>query len=215
MTTPSNAPIRGSLLSARLALAALIGLAATVLPPSPTKAADKDPDWPCVQRRAGALSPGVLWPAPLDAAAPLAREAQDLGAALALRRVDMEDAKARVEHYAAAHPDLDMTELGAIFLEAFKRIDHDRTRLLSGIVRYSRGQVALSKRIAQAQAEFDSLEQAEKPDFDRLDALEEQLDWDKRIYSDREKSLTYVCETPVLLEKRAYAVARLLQEQAP
>ena len=51
---------------------------------------------------------------------------------------------------------------------------------------------------------------AEKPDFDKVDALEAQADWDERIYTDRAKSLTYVCETPVLLEKRIYAIAQML-----
>jgi hypothetical protein len=211
MTSPSTGPLR----SASLLLAAAIGLAIALPPSGPAQADQKDPDWPCIQRRAGALSPGVMWPAPLDRETKPSKDAQELSAALALRRVDMEEAKARVDDYAKDHPDLDMAALGTIFLGAFNRIDHDRNRLLSGITRYARGQVALSKRIAAAQAEFDSLEQAEKPDFDRMDALEEQLDWDKRIYTEREKSLSYVCETPVLLEKRAYAVARLLQAVAP
>ena len=50
-----------------------------------------------------------------------------------------------------------------------------------------------------------------EPDFDRVDALEVQLDWDERIYADRQQSLTYVCETPVLLERRLYAIAQLLE----
>ena len=49
-------------------------------------------------------------------------------------------------------------------------------------------------------------------DFDTVDKLEEQLDWDERIYRDRAKSLTYVCETPVLLEKRLFALAQILQK---
>ena len=40
------------------------------------------------------------------------------------------------------------------------------------------------------------------------------MDWDERIHTDRQRSLTYVCETPVLLEKRLYAIAQLLQQNA-
>ena len=54
----------------------------------------------------------------------------------------------------------------------------------------------------------------ESPDFDRIDALEEQLDWDERIYTDRAKSLTYVCESPVIIEKRLYAISQMLLAQA-
>ena len=58
---------------------------------------------------------------------------------------------------------------------------------------------------------MDSLMQGTDPDYDRVDALEEQVDWDERIYTDRQRSLTYVCETPVLLEQRLYAISKLLQ----
>ena len=47
---------------------------------------------------------------------------------------------------------------------------------------------------------------------DRVDALEEQVDWDQRIFTDRQKTITYLCETPTLLEKRLYAISQMLQE---
>ncbi|MNT95475.1 hypothetical protein D3C72_2373610 [compost metagenome] len=57
---------------------------------------------------------------------------------------------------------------------------------------------------------------AEKaPDFDRIDKLEEEMDWNERIYLDRSRALTYVCETPVLIEKRAYAIAQILLKHLP
>ena len=34
------------------------------------------------------------------------------------------------------------------------------------------------------------------------------LGWETRIFRDRAQSLTYVCETPVLLERRAFELAR-------
>ena len=36
------------------------------------------------------------------------------------------------------------------------------------------------------------------------------LAWDTRIFKQRAQSLNYVCETPVLLEQRAFAIARAL-----
>ncbi len=54
----------------------------------------------------------------------------------------------------------------------------------------------------------------EDPDYDRVDALEEQLDWDQRIYNDRQRSITYLCETPTLLERRLFVIAQMLQQAA-
>ncbi|MGB3316234.1 MAG: hypothetical protein WBB85_17670 [Albidovulum sp.] len=173
-----------------------------------------DADWPCIQRRTGELSAGVMWPAPLGDAA-TDTEADDLAARLALRRVSEDEAKAAVDAYATAHPGLGPDALGAIFQAAFTRIDRDRTRVLDGISRYGHKQAALAERIDAAHAEMTALKAVEEPDFDRMDALEEQIDWDERIYKDRERALTYVCETPVLLEKRAYSVAQMLLRHLP
>jgi hypothetical protein len=38
-------------------------------------------------------------------------------------------------------------------------------------------------------------------------------DWDVRIYDDRHSSLSYLCEQPVLLEQRAFALARTIVDQ--
>ncbi len=194
----------------------IIGLALFMGPLAvPTFAAGgTDADWPCIQRRTGALSAGVMWPNPLGEAT-VSTAAAELAAKLALRRVSEEQATAAVDGYAAAHPGLGPAELGAIFQAAFARIDRDRTRVLDGISRYGHKQAALAERIDAAHAEMVALKAAEKPDFDRMDALEEQIDWDERIYKDRERALSYVCETPVLLEKRAYLVAQILLKHLP
>ena len=38
--------------------------------------------------------------------------------------------------------------------------------------------------------------------------LEEQQLWDTRIYDEREQSLVFVCEQPVLLEQRLFRIGR-------
>ena len=76
--------------------------------------------------------------------------------------------------------------------------------------RYGRAQVALADRIKSRRSRFEELQAAQPPDFDAIDAEEEALDWDMRIFDDRQKSLTYVCETPVILEQRAFALGRAI-----
>ena len=50
---------------------------------------------------------------------------------------------------------------------------------------------------------------------ERTAALTEKLQWDRRIYRERDQSLTYVCEVPVLLEQRLFALARHIQSHLP
>ncbi|RYI14311.1 MAG: hypothetical protein EON48_11985, partial [Acetobacteraceae bacterium] len=51
--------------------------------------------------------------------------------------------------------------------------------------------------------------------FEKIDAEEEKLDWDVRIFTDRQAQLTYVCETPVILEQRAFALGRAIAGHLP
>ena len=92
-----------------------------------------------------------------------------------------------------------------------------RARIVEGITRYARRQRALSARIDAEQAGLAKAEAEAKPDdydaLDRIDEMRDALAWDVRIYEERNRSLTYVCETPVILEKRAFAVARAVMAE--
>ena len=52
----------------------------------------------------------------------------------------------------------------------------------------------------------------DQKDWDRIEELQDALAWDIRVYKERAQALTFVCETPVLLEQRAFAIARTLAE---
>lgn len=181
-------------------------------------AAFNDPDWPCVQRKVVALSIGQMWVAPLPPEEANWRgdpEVARLAPLLAARRTTIEEAEALV----AAFPDGPdrAARLTLLFAGTFDLIEQTRRRLIGGIEGYARKQRALSEQIDAAQAELAALKEATpEDDFDALDALEEredQLVWDTRIYQDRNQSLTYVCESPVIIEKRAFALAKIIQAE--
>lgn len=181
------------------------------------KAADfSDPTWPCIQRKVGALSIGLMWPHPvpeesLDQAT--ATSVDELAQRLALRRLALEDLTADVETFVAdLGPDTDL--LGRVFAETFKRLSGTRNAIMKGIEEYSLSQIAIAEKIDTARAEMDTIMAGDDPDFDKVDALEEQIDWEERIYTERARSLTYICETPVLLEKRLYSIAQMLLAKA-
>ncbi len=185
-----------------------------LMPGLASGAESTDPDWPCIQRKVENLSPGLMWTAPVTPAE-LSPDARALASRLALRRVSLDESRTLIADYVAAHPGTTENDLGIIFTAVFEKIGKDRRRVMGGIASYAHSQVALAARINTARVEMDSLSDAEKPDFDRIDQIEEQVAWDERIYNDRERSLGYVCETPVLLEKRLYAIAQMLQAALP
>ena len=197
-------------------ICAALALTACTLGVPALAADDADPTWPCVQRKAPELSLGLMWATPVpDDAVPEDRKsaADALAARLALRRVPEADLPPLIADFVAANG-ADRDLLGAVFAHVFRTLSRTRTAVMGGIERYSLDQIALSKRIDAARDEMDRIAAEAEPDFDRMDALEEQIDWDERIYDDRRRSLTYVCETPVLIEKRLYAVAQMLAAAA-
>ena len=124
----------------------------------------------------------------------------------------MEEAEARIAAFAAEH---DPPALTALFVATFEHINRARDRVMAGITRYAHKQEALDAEIDAARHEFETLSAAEPKDFDRIDAVEEKLDWSTRIFQDRQQSLTYVCETPVILEQRAFALGRAVAARLP
>ncbi|WP_378947497.1 hypothetical protein [Paracoccus sp. R86501] len=174
-------------------------------------ATGSDPDWPCIQRKQPHLSLGQLWsgPVPDDQAMALANtpEIARLAARLEQRRLPLEEATALVDDFATQADDARLT---ALMQAIFALIDRDRSALIAGISRYGRAQVALADQIKSRRSRFEELQAAPTPDYDAIDTEEEALDWDMRIFDARQKSLTYVCETPVILEQRAFALGRAI-----
>lgn len=175
-----------------------------------------DPTWPCIQRKVERLSPGLMWPDPVpETGLPPATHAliEDLAEVLLVRRFTLDALETSVAAF-AEQTGGDRDLLGRVFLRVFELTAAHRAQIIQGIGRYSLHQIELARQIDARRQEMTEALRAEAPDFDRIDLVEEQIDWDERIYRDRQQSLIYICETPVLLEKRLYALAQMLQRHA-
>jgi hypothetical protein len=155
-------------------------------------------DWPCVQRRVAELS---------DPATSHWRDDQGIAAlarSLASRRTSLVEASIAIERLGNASGQEKETKLTLLFAGVFDLINSERRRIINGIERYARKQRSLADQISEASR---NLKQDSKTATERT-ALEQKLQWDTRIYDDRNQALTYVCESPVLLEQRVYALAQ-------
>lgn len=191
-------------------------LASTALP---ALGADySDPTWPCVARKVESLSLGLMWPHPVPEAdsvtdPALQADVAELADALGLRRVELETLRPAVESFAETYSG-DPKALGLVFARVFNSLNKRRSRIITGIGEFSLNQIALADKIDLAREEMDSVLQASAPDFDRADVLEEQLDWDQLIYTDRQRSIQYLCETPQIIERRLFSIGQMLQQVA-
>ncbi|WP_321338502.1 hypothetical protein [Breoghania sp.] len=176
---------------------------------APARAANGgNEDWPCIQRLVPQISPAQVWSGPIPEPAMWERDGEvaRLGATIAARRMSMEDAQVMVAHFAQRLGETREARLTALFGRALQVINRDRASLIAGIKRFSRKQAALAARVRQTRAalQADDLSEEKRKD------LTEALTWDQRIFEDREKTQIYLCEQPVLLEQRAFALGRAI-----
>ncbi|MBK0399875.1 hypothetical protein H0I76_11795 [Limibaculum sp. M0105] len=190
---------------------------------SPVRAADfSDPEWPCIQRKVPHLWPGQMWAGPpIPDPLPDWRadaDVAELAHLLAARRTSDAEAEALIADFAAGLGEDRAQRLTLLFAGAFALIDAERTQIIGGIGRYARKQTALADRLDATREAASALEARPSLSFDeadKLEALQDQILWDTRIFKERQQSLTYVCESPVILEQRAFWLARTIMAQLP
>lgn len=200
-----------SLAAASAALAAAALLMAAPLAAQPKA----DPDWPCPQRKTPEIDLAQVWNGPDPASAGKWTDDQDaaaLAVKLSSRRTPAKEFAPLLDGFvkeAGAEADKGLLRVMA---GVYEIINDQRGKLIHGIERYARGQQRLADRIRDEADELSkvrsSITAPETPESRKLD---EQLHWDTRIFDERAKSLTYVCETPVLLEQRAFDIGQQIQ----
>lgn len=123
---------------------------------------------------------------------------------------------AEVDAFSAQQPEGERARaLGQLFWLSLDWLNDERDIVVRGIKRFAVGQQALADRIVAETRELEQLQNASASDPGALEQAQSARLWDTRIYTDRQKSLTLVCDQPVQLEQRAFALARLIQESLP
>ena len=177
-----------------------------------------DQDWPCAARKVTTLGAGALWTGPdlQQASADWGsdRAAAQLARKVASRRTDLSEVDGLLDEFTAEIKDKDDKDkrLTRVFAGVFEVINGERTTVINGITRYAQGQRRLAERIRD---EADKIgETNEGPSQDtakKASETETAFAWDRRIFEERNQSVSYVCEVPTLLEQRLGEIARKIQ----
>jgi hypothetical protein len=201
----------------RIGVHAAVLLLAIALGAAAQAAESTDPNWPCIQRKIPSLSAGMMWAGPAvdesDESWRADKDVADLVAAVAPRRVSLDDANAAIDRYAARLGADKDRRLTLVFTGLLQTINAERSEILAGIERYARKQATLADKVKARTRELSALRQKQAlsdAEREKMDSLEEQLVWDTRVFDERTRSLRYVCESPVMLEQRLFALARQL-----
>ena len=180
------------------------------------KDAQQNKDWACRQILVSQISPASVWSGPPIEGVEWRSDAKiaDLAAKLAQRRVPIEAAQQEIADFAKSAGENKKARLTALFAALFDKLNGERSQVIDGLIRFGKKQRDLADRIrtenAAIQEEQDQSQDA--ANAQQTNPATERLQWDLRVFDDRRQSLSYVCETPALIEQRLFALARAIQQ---
>ena len=184
---------------------------------SPAFAADpRYPDWPCAQAKVPELSVAAMWAGPPLDDATKAWESdpkiKDLVPRLAARRIPLEDAQKSIADLITGNATEKEQKAKLLFAGLFDRLNRERSEVMNGIERVARHQRDLADKIKSDVASLHSAQDTNPPDQAKIDQLAAQVEWSTRIFEDRRKTIRFVCEVPVQIERRLFALSRATQQ---
>jgi hypothetical protein len=195
-------------------------------PAEPAAKADTSagsPDWPCVQRKVLTITPAQIWDGPpVDEAKGWEDDEKiaELTTYLESRRIPLEDAEKAIKEYAEGIPAAERDKkLTGLFASVLKKINTDRQFVMGRVEEFQRRQKARSKELEREGRKLSEMNQEIPPDDQagprdaKLTPEQQEYNWNARIFQERQQNLTVACEIPVLIEQRAYEIARLIRAQ--
>jgi hypothetical protein len=175
-------------------------------------------DWPCEQTERPEISIGSVWQGPdPESASETWRNDQAVAALvdqIAPRRMPQDEAIAAVHRFSAGYNQDRATVLTAVFAGLFETMSDERSAIIRGIKHFNRRQDSLSQRIQDGWKQMDELDpsSADPKIVEQRLNLQQTIDWDSRVFDDRERLLPVVCQQPSVIEQRLFALSRAIQE---
>ncbi len=195
----------------------LLVLVAFTLATGHAHAADpRNPDWPCHQIKVPELSLVAVWAGPPidDVGNAWEDDAQvrDLVARLAVRRTPLEDAEKAIAEFVSGDAAAREKRAKLLMAGLFATLNAERGQVMDGIERFARREKDFAEKIRAETRRIRELEDAPNPDQAKIDDLSNVINWDTRIFEERRRTISYVCEVPVEIERRLGALARAIQQ---
>jgi hypothetical protein len=174
------------------------------------------PDWPCRQIKVPELSVAAIWAGPPidDVGKAWEDDVQvsDLVARLAARRTPLDEAEKAAAVFVTADPRNKETRGKLLFAGLFATLNRERTTVMDGIERYAQRQKAIAAQIRAKAQQVRDLSDRANHDEKEIDDLGNAINWDRRVFEERRKTVGYVCEVPTLIEQRLGALARAIAQ---
>ena len=174
------------------------------------------PDWPCQQLKVPEISIASIWNGPpidaIDTTKPADPQQQELVARLAARRTPIEDARKLIADYLVGTDEEKQEKAKRLIAALYSTLNGQRDQVLNGIERFSRKQKGMAEEIRQKAQKMRRIQDKLDGDPAQSSELASELSWQTRIFDDRRRSTSYICDVPVLIEKRLFDLASAIQD---
>jgi hypothetical protein len=174
------------------------------------------PDWPCQQLKVPGIAIASVWTGPPietgDAAKPTDEKQSELVSRLAARRTAIEDASKLIADYVVGTAAEKQQKAKTLFAALYSTLNAQRDEVMNGIERFSRKQKAAADDIREEARKLREMQDQPGADQAQTEDLASRLAWQTRIFEDRRKSTSYVCDVPVLIEKRLFDLGKVIQD---
>jgi hypothetical protein len=174
------------------------------------------PDWPCQQLKVPGISIANVWTGPsieaVDTTKSTDPKEAELISRLAARRTPIEDARKLIADFMVGTNEEKQEKAKTVFAALYSTLNAQRDQVMSGIERFSRKQKTAAEEIREETRKMREMQDASNVDQAQSDELAGRLAWQTRIFEDRRKSTAYVCDVPVLIEKRLFDLGKAIQD---
>jgi hypothetical protein len=173
------------------------------------------PDWPCQQLKVPGIAIASVWNGPSididDGAKPIDAKQAELVSRLAARRTPIEDARKLIADYVVGTSAEKQEKAKTLFAALYSTLNAQRDEVMNGIERFSRKQKTAADDIREEAQKLRQMQDKPNADQAQTEDLASRLAWQTRIFEDRRKSTSYVCDVPVLIEKRLFDLGGAIQ----
>jgi chromosome segregation ATPase len=146
-----------------------------------------------------------------DGAKPIDAKQAELVSRLAARRTPIEDARKLIADYVVGTSAEKQEKAKTLFAALYSTLNAQRDEVMNGIERFSRKQKTAADDIREEAQKLRQMQDKPNADQAQTEDLASRLAWQTRIFEDRRKSTSYVCDVPVLIEKRLFDLGGAIQ----
>ncbi|PPD40583.1 MAG: hypothetical protein CTY15_14655 [Methylocystis sp.] len=169
-------------------------------------------DWPCKQVRVPEIALGGVWTGPAIDAERKGWRADaavaDLVARIAPRRTPLEEAEKLIAEFAKDAGDKRKARLTLLFAGVYERLNDERRDVVNGLDRFGRRLKEMAEKTRSETQAFFDLQNSKPQDPEAVRKASEALQWRTRLFDEQRKMVSYVCESPALIEQRLGALSR-------